>query len=114
MAYAPMRRRCSRQSRRHSRFFAASVTLPAEAVAPRSLTSRDGTRIAYRAWPLANAKVTVAVAHGLGEHTGRYAEVAAAMATRGIATFAMDLRGHGHNARHRGHIAARRHGTHEN
>jgi alpha-beta hydrolase superfamily lysophospholipase len=72
--------------------------------ATRFLTSRDGTRLAYRAWPLANAKVTLAVAHGLGEHAGRYSDFAIAMARRGIGTFAVDLRGHGQSAGQRGHV----------
>ena len=70
------------------------------------LTSRDGTRIAYRGWPLTGAKLTLAVAHGLGEHAGRYTDFAAAMATRGIGTFAVDLRGHGQSAGRRGHVDA--------
>ena len=70
----------------------------------RFLTSPDGTRIAYRAWPVAAARLTLAVAHGLGEHAGRYTEFAAAMATRGIGTYAVDLRGHGHSAGQRGHV----------
>ncbi|HLZ94454.1 MAG TPA: lysophospholipase [Candidatus Dormibacteraeota bacterium] len=72
--------------------------------ATRFLTSRDGTRLAYRAWPLADAKITLAVVHGLGEHAGRYLDFAVAMATRGIGTFAVDLRGHGQSAGQRGHV----------
>jgi len=68
--------------------------------------SRDGTRIAYRAWPKQDAKVALAVAHGLGEHAGRYTDFAAGMADRGIATYAVDLRGHGHSAGQRGHVDA--------
>ena len=70
----------------------------------RFLTSRDGTRIAYRAWPVPAAGVTLAVAHGLGEHARRYADLASAMATRGIGTYAVDLRGHGLSAGQRGHV----------
>lgn len=70
----------------------------------RFFTSRDGTRIAFRAWPRAGARVTLAVAHGLGEHAGRYSDFATAMAERGIGTFAVDLRGHGNSAGQRGHV----------
>jgi alpha-beta hydrolase superfamily lysophospholipase len=69
-----------------------------------SVASRDGTRIAYRGWPKSQAKVTLAVAHGLGEHAGRYAAFAEAMASRGMGTYAMDLRGHGLSQGQRGHV----------
>jgi acylglycerol lipase len=68
------------------------------------VASRDGTRIAYRAWPKSQAAVTFAVVHGLGDHSGRYAGFADAMAARGMGTFAMDLRGHGASEGQRGHV----------
>ena len=68
------------------------------------VASRDGTRIAYRSWPLSSAQVTFAVVHGLGEHAGRYERFARAMAERGFGTFAMDLRGHGLSEGQRGHV----------
>jgi alpha-beta hydrolase superfamily lysophospholipase len=43
------------------------------------------------------------VIHGHGEHGGRYAAVAAAMAEEGIATYALDVRGHGLSSGARGH-----------
>lgn len=42
--------------------------------------------------------------HGHGEHGGRYAGLAAAMARHGIATYAMDVRGHGSSGGARGHV----------
>lgn len=75
------------------------------AVAPRgSLTSPDGTRLAYRAWPVEGATVTFAVVHGLGEHSGRYQRFATGMAAYGMATYAVDLRGHGESEGQRGHV----------
>jgi alpha-beta hydrolase superfamily lysophospholipase len=76
------------------------------ATAAGTVTSRDGTRIAFRAWPQPGARVTFAVAHGLGEHAGRYQDFAAAMARRGMGTFAVDLRGHGQSQGQRGHVDA--------
>lgn len=70
------------------------------------VASADGTRIAYRAWPAAGAKVTFAVVHGLGEHAGRYAHFAEGMAKHGMGTCAMDLRGHGKSPGQRGHVDA--------
>ena len=66
--------------------------------------SVDGTKIAYRAWPLAGARITFAVVHGLGEHAGRYERFAQGMAKHGFGAFAIDLRGHGHSPGQRGHV----------
>ena len=76
-----------------------------EAVATEGqVTSADGTRLAYRAWPRADATQTFAVVHGLGDHSGRYAAFAKAMGNRGMATYAVDLRGHGRSQGQRGHL----------
>jgi len=69
-----------------------------------TLHSNDGTRLAFRAWPVANASTTFAVVHGLGEHSGRYERFARGMAPFGMATYALDLRGHGKSDGPRGHI----------
>jgi alpha-beta hydrolase superfamily lysophospholipase len=69
-----------------------------------SLRSADGTKLAYRRWEVPNARATFAVLHGLGDHSGRYARFAAAMAQLGFATYAVDLRGHGQSDGQRGHV----------
>jgi alpha-beta hydrolase superfamily lysophospholipase len=69
-----------------------------------SLKSADGTQLAYRAWPKVGAEATFAVVHGLGEHSGRYARFAEAMARHGMSTYALDLRGHGESEGQRGHV----------
>lgn len=79
---------------------AAEKTLAGEGV----VSSADGTRIAYRAWPVPGARITFAVVHGLGEHAGRYERFARGMAGHGMATFAADLRGHGKSPGQRGHV----------
>jgi alpha-beta hydrolase superfamily lysophospholipase len=66
--------------------------------------SADGTKLVYRSWPLPGATVTFAVVHGLGEHSGRYERFARGMARHGMATFAVDLRGHGESEGRRGHV----------
>jgi acylglycerol lipase len=71
-----------------------------------SLTSPDGTRLAYRAWPVSDANLSFAVVHGHGEHSGRYERFARGMAARRMATYAVDLRGHGESAGQRGHVDA--------
>jgi len=50
--------------------------------------------------------VSFAVVHGLGEHAGRYAAFADAMAQRGFGAYAVDLRGHGKSSGQRGHVDA--------
>jgi alpha-beta hydrolase superfamily lysophospholipase len=49
-------------------------------------------------------RADVLLTHGLGEHTGRYAHVAAALAGRGIRLLAYDLRGHGRSSGRRGDV----------
>jgi acylglycerol lipase len=68
------------------------------------VASADGTKVAYRAWPVAGAQITFAVAHGLGEHAGRYERFAQGMAKHGVGTYAVDLRGHGNSPGQRGHV----------
>jgi alpha-beta hydrolase superfamily lysophospholipase len=82
-----------------------SATLATEAVATDGeVTSADGTHLFYRGWPRAQATHTFAVVHGLGEHSGRYEAFAQAMRKRGMATYAVDLRGHGKSQGQRGHV----------
>ena len=48
--------------------------------------------------------MTFAVVHGLGDHAGRYERFAQGMASHGMGTFAVDLRGHGASSGQRGHV----------
>ena len=70
-----------------------------------TLTSRDGTRLSWRAWPHESAKLAVAVAHGLGDHSGRYERLAAALNRRRVSCYAVDLRGSGQSSGRRGHVS---------
>jgi alpha-beta hydrolase superfamily lysophospholipase len=74
-----------------------------------TLSSRDGTRLAWRAWPVTTPRAVLAGVHGLGEHSGRYARLAEAMAPHGYACYALDLRGMGRSAGRRGHVDRWRH-----
>lgn len=69
-----------------------------------TLAGVAGSRVAYRTWEMPEARAALLVVHGLGEHSGRYAEFGESMATRGISTFALDLRGHGLSSGRRGHV----------
>ena len=70
-----------------------------------TLTSPDGLRLFVRRWtPDRPTRAVVVLAHGLHEHSGRYAYVASALMRRGIAVRALDLRGHGKSDGPRGQI----------
>ena len=56
-----------------------------------------------QAWePVGPPRAVVYVAHGLGEHSGRYERLAGRFAGEGFAVSALDLRGHGRSDGHRG------------
>ncbi|HEY3817978.1 MAG TPA: alpha/beta hydrolase [Polyangiaceae bacterium] len=57
----------------------------------------------YAATPAEPPRVAVGLLHGYAEHGKRYAHVVDALAERGIATVAIDLRGHGLSEGRRGH-----------
>jgi alpha-beta hydrolase superfamily lysophospholipase len=59
----------------------------------------DGIQLVYRRWlPDGDVRGTVQIVHGASEHAGRYGRVADALTARGLAVYAMDLRGHGRTA----------------
>lgn len=66
--------------------------------------ARDGTRFFFQGWePEQKPKAVVALVHGLGEHTGRYAHVGKVLTDAGYALVGFDLRGHGRSGGPRGH-----------
>lgn len=65
----------------------------------RTLTASDGTTLALRHWPAAGAtRRVLVVAHGMGEHSARYAAPLAPLTAAGTAIYASDHRGHGATA----------------
>lgn len=61
-----------------------------------SVTTADGLTLPLYRWPAtAPLRASVALLHGLAEHAGRYAALAARLNTAGIELVAIDLRGHG-------------------
>jgi alpha-beta hydrolase superfamily lysophospholipase len=60
-----------------------------------SATTRDGIRLLTRHWEAASPRAAALLVHGLGEHSGRYEEVGARLASAGIETFGWDHRGFG-------------------
>ena len=66
--------------------------------------SPDKLQFNFQGWePEASLRAVVCLVHGLGEHTGRYAHVAAALNEAGYAVLGFDLRGHGKSEGPRGH-----------
>lgn len=65
----------------------------------------DGLTLYAQQWlPDDDCKAVLAIVHGIGEHSGRYANVVNAMVAAGIGVGAFDLRGHGKSEGERGHI----------
>ena len=61
-----------------------------------SLRGRGGLEIFWRAWlPDGDATAVVVIAHGAGEHSGRYTHVAQRLVDEGYAVYAVEHRGHG-------------------
>ena len=64
----------------------------------------DGIPFYYQGWqPDTPFRAIVCLVHGLGEHSGRYAHVAAALNAAGYGLLGFDLRGHGKSGGPRGH-----------
>jgi acylglycerol lipase len=64
-----------------------------------------GLDLYAQAWlPGEYVRSVIVLAHGLGEHSGRYAELAGALAGAGHAVYALDHRGHGRSPGRRANI----------
>jgi alpha-beta hydrolase superfamily lysophospholipase len=64
-----------------------------------ALRADDGASLLTRRWlPAGPPRASVQIAHGLAEHSARYARLAAALNAAGYAVYANDHRGHGPKA----------------
>jgi len=71
-----------------------------------SWTTKDQLKLFAQAWtPEGEVKAVLALVHGLGEHSGRYQDVARTLNREGYALFGFDLRGHGRTEGPRGHFS---------
>ena len=61
-------------------------------------------RIVGRSWSIDDARYVVLLAHGYGEHAGRYEHVAAHLVAHGAAVYAPDHVGHGRSEGERVHV----------
>jgi len=72
----------------------------------KQIETRDGLTLRGREWPREPARGTIVLVHGLGEHVGRYAHIAAFFNDRGWRVVGYDHRGHGRSDGARGRLAA--------
>lgn len=73
----------------------------------RTLTSPGigGLDLHGQAWlPEGPPRAVIVLAHGLGEHCGRYTRLAGELTARGYGVYALDHRGHGHSPGSRANI----------
>src|SRR5258705_14012868 len=79
-----------------------SVQVHHDAITPTahfSFTSSDGLRIACARWDSHGpVRGVIQIAHGMGEHIGRYAETIEALVSAGLTVYGNDHRGHGSTA----------------
>ncbi|HLF25590.1 MAG TPA: lysophospholipase [Anaerolineae bacterium] len=67
--------------------------------------ANDGLDIFYQTWlPDERPKAIFLIAHGMGEHSGRYQNYTDFFVPRGYGFYVMDLRGCGQSAGRRGHV----------
>ena len=66
--------------------------------------SSDGVKIFYRHYQAAPERARLVIAHGLGEHSGRYGNVIERVVPNGFSVWAPDHRGHGRSGGRRGHV----------
>lgn len=64
----------------------------------------DGAPLHYEAFDVADAKSALLVVPGWSDHAGRYGALAERLRAAGVATYAVDLRGHGRSAGRRAHL----------
>ena len=69
-----------------------------------SFQSGSGANTFYRCWATKEPRAVLLLTHGLAEHSGRYGDFASFFADAGIATYALDLPGHGNSDGMRGHV----------
>ena len=69
-------------------------------------SSFDGLELFYRFFPASPERALLVIAHGLGEHSGRYTNVIDRLAGLGFSIMAGDVRGHGRSQGARGHATA--------
>lgn len=73
------------------------------------ILSQDGLNLRLYHWPTNQPKTVLCIIHGLGEHAGRYREMAKKLNEANCSVMALDLRGHGFSEGKRGHTRSYEH-----
>lgn len=68
------------------------------------LQAADGTALFYREWRHTQQRGAIVLVHGLGEHSGRYRELAGLFHAAGLSVRMHDHRGHGQSGGARGSL----------
>ncbi len=65
---------------------------------------KGGTEIFFQNWDVDSPRGVLIIAHGVGEHGGRYANIINELGKSGFSIYAPDHRGHGKSGGRRGHV----------
>jgi lysophospholipase len=75
-------------------------------IMPNAFTGAGGREIVWREWPsVGEPRAVVVIAHGFGEHSGRYEHVAERLTSERFHVYAIDHHGHGRSAGPRARIS---------
>ncbi len=66
--------------------------------------NQDTIRIFHQRWVVDSPRAVLLIAHGVGEHCGRYQNLIDALAGKQVTIYAMDHKGHGKSGGKRGHV----------
>ena len=69
-----------------------------------TFTTSKKQELFSQTWPVSTPKAIVVIAHGLGEHSGRYQHVAEFLNQHAYSVTALDHQGHGQSPGQKGHI----------
>ena len=69
-----------------------------------TFASHDGVNIFYRQFQAADERARLVIAHGLGEHSGRYGNVVNRLLPANYSLWIPDHRGHGQSGGKKGHV----------
>lgn len=67
-------------------------------------TNKDGFQLFQQSWLIDDPKAVVLIVHGFGEHSSRYAHLAAYLNEHGYAVYSYDHQGHGQSEGRRAYI----------
>ncbi len=71
-----------------------------------TFVGKGGVEIFFQSWNVKKPRVVLFIAHGLGEHSGRYMNIIKKLQGKGVSVFSMDHRGHGRSGGKPGHVDA--------